>query len=187
MAVVQDACEAGVRAVQLREKDLFPSELYPLAGKMNAVCRATGTKLLVNDRVDVVQAVQADGVQLTAKSLPVAVARGLLGKAKLIGVSTHSLEEAHRAADSGADFVLYGPVFYTSSKAAFGAPKGLSDLTRVAEAVAVPVFAIGGINPDRANRCIEAGASGVAVISSILHAEDIRKAVAEFEDALGCL
>jgi thiamine-phosphate pyrophosphorylase len=115
--IVEGALRGGARAFQLREKDLSPRELYPLALEMRQLTQTYGAHLLINDRVDVALAVGADGVHLTTTSLPVAVARHLLGPGRLIGVSTHSTPEAQNAADAGADFVVFGPVFYTPSKA----------------------------------------------------------------------
>lgn len=185
--VVHEACTAGVKAVQLREKDLSPFSLYQLAGKIRKVCQATHTKLFINDRADIAQAVKADGIQLTSQSLPVEAVRKCFSEPKLIGVSTHSVEEAQRARESMADFILFGPVFETSSKAAFGEPQGLSKLQQITRVVDIPVFAVGGINPERAKQCMEVGASGVAVISSIMSSGNIKGTVSTYENALGSL
>ena len=125
---VRAALEGGVKAVQLREKDLPAAELYPLALELRALTREYGAKLLVNDRIDVALAVGADGVHLGGHSLPTAAARQLLGPNRLIGVSTHRPEEIAAAQRDGADFVTFGPVFHTPSKAAFGEPVGLDQL-----------------------------------------------------------
>jgi len=131
--------------------------------------------LLVNDRVDVARAACADGVHLTSRSLPADVVRMSCGPEFLIGVSTHSLEEAQAARDGGADFVVFGPVFETESKRAFGPPQGLDNLRSVTHALnGFPVLAIGGITLDNIAACLSAGASGVAAIRMLDTAEKIK-------------
>lgn len=177
------AIAAGVGAVQLREKDLDGRELCARAERLVARCRASGVALLVNGRVDVALAAMADGVQLPADGLPVAAARGLLGPAARIGCSVHALSElAERA---GADFLLFGPVFDTPAKRAFGPPQGLERLAEVVRAATLPVVAVGGIGPERVPDVLRAGAAGVAVIGAILDAADPAAAVARFTAALG--
>ncbi len=183
--IISEASQAGVKAVQLREKDLSPIELYNLASETIIVCRKTQTKLFINDRADIAEAVEADGVQLTSKSLPVKAVRKCLKSERLIGVSTHSFEEARKAEDSGCDFILFGPIFQTPSKIAYGKPLGLKSLFDLRKMVNVPIFAVGGINPDRAKKCLENGAFGVAVISSIVRATDINKVISDFKNYLG--
>lgn len=140
--------------------------LYELAGRASEITHGSSTRLLVNDRFDVARAAGADGVHLTASSLPANVIREICDPDFLIGVSTHSLETAQAAAKAGADFVVFGPVFETESKRAFGAPQGLEKLREVSDALAgFPVLAIGGIDVENANECFRAGASGIAGIS----------------------
>jgi thiamine-phosphate pyrophosphorylase len=173
--------------VQLREKDLTPFALYQLAKDIKNICQSTHAKLFINDRADIAQAVEADGVQLTSQSLPVEAVRTCFSEPKLIGVSTHSFEEAQRAEESKADFILFGPIFETPSKAAFGQPQGLVSLNRLSKTVSVPIFAVGGINPERAKECIENGAAGVAVISSIMSSPNIKRIIKTYEEVLGTL
>lgn len=170
--VVEAALRGGTRAFQLREKDLSPRELYPLALEMRQLTQAYGARLLINDRVDVALAVDADGVHLTTTSLPASIARRVLGPERLIGVSTHTLTEAHAAADEGADFLVFGPVFFTPSKALYGEPVGLDALRAVRAAVNVPILAIGGIKKANLDQVLAAGANGIAVISAIISADD---------------
>lgn len=167
---VAAALAGGVRAVQLREKDLSPRELYPLALELRALTRRFGARLLINDRIDLALAVQADGVHLAGSSLPTAVARGLLGPEALIGVSTHHREEVLAAARDGADFVTFGPVYPTPSKAAYGPPVGLDALRSACAGSSLPIFPLGGINAGRIPELLAAGASGIALISAILAA-----------------
>ncbi|MCG0278582.1 MAG: thiamine phosphate synthase [Thermanaeromonas sp.] len=172
----------GIDFFQLREKELPANELYRLACKLKKVLPPT-TKFLINDRVDIALAVQADGVHLGQTSLPVDVARRLLGPGKLVGVSVHDLAEAQRAASAGADYLLFGHVFPTESKKGLP-PRGLIALGEVARKVGIPVIALGGITPERVRLCLEAGASGVAVMSGIMAAESPREAVLKFRQAL---
>jgi thiamine-phosphate pyrophosphorylase len=170
--VVEAALRGGARAVQLREKDLPPRALYPLALEMRQLTQAYGARLLINDRVDVALAVNADGVHLTTTSLPASIARQVLGPGRLIGVSTHTRAEVQAAIDEGADFIVFGPVFSTPSKAPYGPPVGLDALRAVRAVVKLPILAIGGIKPTNLEQVLAAGADGIAVISAIISADD---------------
>ena len=178
--VVEAALRGGARAFQLREKDLSPRELYPLALEMRQLTQTYGAHLLINDRIDVALAVDADGVHLTTTSLPASIARRVLGPERLIGVSTHTLTEAQVAADEGADFLVFGPVFFTPSKAPYGEPVGLDALRAVRAAVNVPILAIGGIKKANLDQVLAVGADGIAVISAIISADDPMAASQEF-------
>jgi thiamine-phosphate pyrophosphorylase len=174
---VRAALEGGVRAVQLREKDLPAAALYPLARELREITRRYGARLLINDCIDVALASGADGVHLGGHSLPTATARRLLGQGALIGVSTHSEAEAAQAARDGADFVTFGPVYFTPSKASYGAPLGLERLAAAA-ASPLPVFALGGVTPERCAEVLAKGAAGAALISAILADPDPAAAAA---------
>ena len=151
---------------QIREKNLPVRMLYELVSRCAEITRGTPTRLLVNDRFDVARAAGADGVHLTETSLPARVVRETCGEEFVIGVSTHSLESAQAARDGGADFVVFGPVFETESKRAYGPPQGLEKLREVTAALPdFPVLAIGGVTIDNAESCIAKGASGFAGIS----------------------
>jgi thiamine-phosphate pyrophosphorylase len=171
-AVVADALRGGLQAVQLREKDLSSCQLFELAGELRAGTREYGAKLLINDRVDIALAVGADGVQLGRASLPVAVARSILGSDRMIGYSAHSLEEALQAEQAGADFVTFGPVYATLSKAAYGEPLGLSRLAEAVSALTIPVFALGGVKMLTVHEALSTGARGIALISAVIAAQD---------------
>ena len=168
-AVVEAALDAGLPAVQLRDKDLPGRPLLALAERLRAATARTGALLFVNDRVDVALAVGADGVQLGTGSMPADVARRLLPAGTLIGVSTHAPGEA----SAGADFALFGPVWATPSKT--GA-QGEDRLREAVRAAAIPVLAIGGVTAERIAAARAAGAAGVAVIRAILAAPDPRTA-----------
>jgi len=171
-AVVEQALDGGVRAIQLRENDLDGKELFKLADKISVLCRRYDAQFFINDRVDVALAVDASGVQLGKTSLSIETARALLGAEKLIGFSSHSVGEAIAAQRSGANFLLFGPVFFTPSKAPFGAPQGVEALKELVENVALPVYAIGGINTTSLTVAMSAGVRGVALISAIISAEN---------------
>jgi thiamine-phosphate pyrophosphorylase len=183
--VVEQALDGGVKAVQLREKDLGGKELFALADELKGLCARHGALLFVNDRIDVALAVDADGVQLGSASMPVGAARELLGERKLIGASTHSLEEAMAAERAGADFILFGPVYFTPSKAPYGKPQGVEPLRGVVEKISKPVYAIGGVKPENIGAVKRAGVRGVALISAVMAAENPREAARELLRRLG--
>src|SRR5689334_25279397 len=128
LRLVQAAVDAEVPLFQIREKSLSARSLYELVVRAVSITRGSKTRLMVNDRVDVARAAGADGVHLTARSLPADVVRKICGPDFLIGVSTHTLDEARAAQAAGADFVVFGPIFETESKRAFGEPQGLDKL-----------------------------------------------------------
>ena len=172
LAVIEELLQAGVRMLQLREKDLLAAELYPLAKELRTLTREYDCLLLINDRVDLALATGADGVHLGGHSLPLSTVRKLLGPDKLIGVSTHKFQEIPPAAEQGADFVTFGPVFFTASKAAYGAPAGLAKLQQSCAESPIPVYGLGGINQENASVVKQAGAHGIALISALLTADN---------------
>ena len=178
-SVITEAVDAGVRMVQVREKDLRTRELTSLCQQLCPLIKHHQGTILVNDRIDLVLALGADGVHLRTDSLPVSVARRLLGTRYLIGVSTHSVEEARVAEAEGADFIVLGPIFDTPSKRAYGPPLGIQVLQEAGRFLHLPIYAIGGITPIRIPDVLSAGAYGVAVISSILQSPSIPGATRE--------
>ena len=173
---VRLALEGGVRAVQLREKDLPIRELLALARELRSITRGFGAKLFINDRVDVAVAVDADGVHLGTQSMPPEGARKVVGRGMLIGVSTHSLDEAKAAEAGGADFITYGPIFETPSKANHGSPVGIDAIKYIKSGVGIPIYALGGIKSGVIGQILASGAYGISMISAILDAADIKKA-----------
>jgi len=154
--------------------------LFELTARAAEITRGTSTRLLVNDRADIAAGAGADGVHLTTRSLEPKIVRQTFGNDFLIGASTHSLAEATNARDSGADFVVFGPIFPTSSKAEYGPPLGLHSLANVASELApFPVLAIGGISAGNAQECLRAGASGIAGISLFSATEKLSETVEE--------
>jgi thiamine-phosphate pyrophosphorylase len=179
---VAQAVAGGVDMLQLREKDLPGGRLLELA---EALKKAIGDSalLVVNERVDVAAAVAADGVQLGEEALPVAVARDILGPEALIGRSVHSLEGAVRAAQQGADFLVVGTIYATRSHPG-EEPAGPDLIRRIAATCSVPLIGIGGINASNMSEVMQAGASGAAVITSILAAPDPQLAAWELKQAM---
>ena len=163
--LAEAAVAAQISLFQIREKALSARVLYELVTRAVKITRGSSMRLLVNDRFDIALAGGADGVHLTSTSLPPQVVRQVCGPECLIGASTHSLETARDARDNGSDFVVFGPVFETESKRAYGPPQGVEKLRQVAgELAGFPVIAIGGITLDNAESCFAAAASGIAGI-----------------------
>ncbi|MCC6766784.1 MAG: thiamine phosphate synthase [Deltaproteobacteria bacterium] len=166
------ALAAGADALQLRDRRAGGGALLVAARALRALTRAHGAALVVNDRADVALAAAADGIHLPAAAFPIAAARRLLGPEPWVGRSTHTPEEAARAAADGADYVVLGPVFATPSKEAYGPPLGLEALATGVGRAACPVIAIGGITSSNAADVRRAGAHGLAVIRAVLDAPD---------------
>jgi thiamine-phosphate pyrophosphorylase len=165
LSIVRAAVSSGIQLIQLREKNLRPRVLYELAREAAAVTRDSPTRLLVNDRADIALAAGCDGVHLPTRSIDAGVIRKTFGANFLIGASTHSIKEARGARDAGADFAVFGPVFATPSKLAYGAPPGLRKLEEAARELSpFPLVALGGITRENAPQVWRAGASGIAAI-----------------------
>jgi thiamine-phosphate diphosphorylase len=184
VAAVERALAGGVQAVQLREKDLPEADFLTLARRLRELTARCGAKLFVNRRVESALAVGADGVHLGAEKESILAARRRLGPRALLGVSTHSLEELRLATAAGADFVTFGPVWFTPSKAPFGAPVGPELLTAACAAALLPVFALGGVTPTRIPELRQAGACGAAAIGALLSSADPAAAARQFRAAL---
>jgi thiamine-phosphate pyrophosphorylase len=182
---VEECLAVGLRAVQLREKDLGARDLLGMGRALRESTAGRGARLFVNDRMDVALAVGADGVHRTGASLPVSSLRAISPPDFLIGASVHSLADASAAEAEGADFLFFGPVYDTPSKRRYGPPQGLAVLERVAAAVRLPVFAIGGVTPARVGELRRSGAFGVAAIGAVLASARPGDAVKAFLDALG--
>ncbi len=177
--LAEHLCAGGARLIQLRVKDLPSREFLTLAQQVRAVCRHYGCVLIINDRADIALAVDADGVHVGQEDLPLAAARKVLGPRKIVGVSTHDPTQAQAAERDGADYIGFGPVFGTTTKATGYSARGLEQLREIRSLVRLPIVAIGGITTDRAPATLAAGADAVAMISDVVLASDVAKKVQE--------
>ncbi|MHC4320974.1 MAG: thiamine phosphate synthase [Planctomycetota bacterium] len=175
--IVEQAIEGGVGTIQLREKDLSTSDLYSLAKEIREITKRQGANLIINDRVDIAIAVDADGVHLGWQSLEIDMVRRMIGRDKVIGFSAHSLEEAERAENSGADYITISPIFDTVNKDYFIKPLGVAEIGKAKEQINIPVIALGGINENNVNSVLKNGADGIAVISAILLSDSPKQTV----------
>jgi thiamine-phosphate pyrophosphorylase len=193
-AVIGEACDLGVTAVQLREKDLRSDELVAYVQRLSEITHKRNAKLFINrgrpvgttEDAFLAASIGSDGFHFPESiAFPHELKRRF--PKLLVGMSTHSANAAVVASTEGADFVTFGPVFETESKKAFGPPLGLDGLRAVSRASSVPVFAIGGITPDNTADCIAAGAHGVAAIGAIMESSNLPATLAAFKSALGTL
>jgi len=171
--VLHDLLEGGARFLQLRVKSLAAGDFFALARNARAVTLSYGCKLIVNDRVDVALACDADGVHLGQEDLALAVGRKLAGD-KIVGISTHNLDQAKEAEQSGADYIGFGPMFGTSTKETGYDARGVEMLRCIRATVKIPIVAIGGITEQNVQQVWQAGADSAAIISDLLRAGDIR-------------
>jgi thiamine-phosphate pyrophosphorylase len=171
--------EGGCRMVQLREKEWPSGRLLPLARRLRDRCRTAGVTFIVNDRVDVAVAVEADGVHVGQEDLPARLARPMLRAGMVLGVSTHGVEQARAARDDGADYVAVGSMFPTATKPDFQLV-GPALIRKLRDEIRVPLIGIGGITHDNVVDVVRAGANGVAVISAVCAAPDPGAATRRF-------
>jgi thiamine-phosphate pyrophosphorylase len=176
--ITEHSLRSGVKWIQYRDKNSSRIEIYEHALKLRKLTNEFKTVFIVNDHVDIALAVQADGVHLGQEDLPLQEARKILTSKKIIGISTHSLEQAINAEKQGADYIGFGPIFHTKTKDA-GEPKGTQMLKEVKQIIKIPVVAIGGINVDNLNSVLDSGADAVAVASAITNG-DISQNISEF-------
>lgn len=176
---VQSAVAAGVDVVQYRRKEGTSAALYTEAAALKALCR--GPLFIINDRVDIAQAVEADGVHLGQDDLPLPVARKLLGPGKIIGLTVHSVEEARRAEVMGADYLGVSPIFATRTKSDAGLPAGIELVQRIKTVVKLPVVAIGGIDLANAPKVVRAGADCLCAISAVVTREDVTSEIGKYQ------
>jgi thiamine-phosphate pyrophosphorylase len=191
-AQIERDIAAGIDWIQIRENSLPSRELLQLAHaalKKTQETPGSRTRILINDRLDVAVAAEAAGVHLKESSVPVASVsawrtKSAISREFLIGASCHSSEAARKAENDGADYLIFGPVFATPSKAAFGPPQGIARLAEIARLVQIPVLAVGGITQQTAPQCIAAGAAGIAAIRMFCDAKDLTGLVAELRASL---
>ncbi len=175
--LTQHLCTGGVRLLQLRVKQHSIQDFLSLAKEVQQICQQHGCLLIINDRVDIARAIDADGVHVGQGDMPLAATRKVLGREKIIGVSTHDPQQALAAAHGGADYIGFGPLFGTTTKATGYTARGLAQLRQVRRLVSLPIIAIGGITAARAPSALEAGADAVAMISDIVLAPNIQHRV----------
>ena len=180
VAVARAALAGGADMIQLRDKAPDLRQLLPQACAIQALCRSHGAVFIVNDRLDLALAAGADGVHLGQDDLPAEAARRLLGPERILGISTHSREQAEAADKIGADYVGFGPMFATGTKNTGYTPRGPAALREIRAAVHLPILAIGGITLENVAEVIAEGATAPAVISAIVGAPDIAAAAAAF-------
>ena len=183
---VEKALQGGIRALQLREKDLSPKELLAQAIEIKPVVKKYGAKLFINDRADIAEIAGADGVHLTEASVPAGEIKDKFPNL-IVGVSTHAKEGALLAEAEGADFITFSPIYETASKIHFGPPQGPAKLGQIVKSVQLPVLALGGIKLNRVPEILEQGAHGVAVISGIWDSKDIKQQAFEYMHHFGGL
>ena len=179
MEILEAVIKGGARAVQLREPDLADGTLYRMALEFREATEKAGVLLIINDRMDIARAVGADGVHLGQDDLPVSVARDLVPEL-LIGVSTHSVEQALKAQEDGADYVNIGPIFPTKTKEGVDYFLGPEAVTQIGSKVNVPFTVMGGINSSNIGQVISRGARRVAMVTALTQAEDVAEAVRQF-------
>ncbi|MCD6472363.1 thiamine phosphate synthase [Candidatus Aerophobetes bacterium] len=170
---IKEVVFSGATVIQLREKNLPFAPFLKRAIKLRKIVPFKKTLFIINDRVDIAVASQADGVHLGQEDIPLKDARKIMGENKIIGISTHSLNEAMKAEKEGADYVAIGPIFPTSTKADVSLPRGTEIISQIKKAVNIPVVAIGGINEGNVEGVLRAGADGIAVISAIFKEKDV--------------
>ena len=185
--LLREAAAHGVRLFQYRDKASGMKEAYLCALALRQAATEVGALLIINDRCDLAMAVEADGVHLGQEDLPLAYARRLLGPGKIIGLSTHTASQVREAVIGRPDYIGFGPIFRTSTKADHDPVVGLEGLRAVRSMTTLPMFAIGGVTAASATEIIAAGADGVAVISAILNAPDLGAAIRNFRQSLSSL
>ena len=175
--ILCELLRGGAKIVQLRAKTLTPRDFLVLAREARELTQSQGCRLIVNDRVDIALACGADGVHLGQKDLPLHAAKKLMGE-KIVGISTHDVDQAREAEQGSADYIGFGPMFGTSTKDTGYAARGPDMLRQIHAAVKIPIVAIGGITENNVATCWHAGATSAAIISDILRADDIAGKVA---------
>ncbi len=178
------ALEGGADVIQFRQKEGPTRRLIETAARMRLVCEKKGAAFIVNDRIDVAIAAKADGVHLGQSDFPIPLARELMGKNRIIGGSASTLEEALQCLKDGADYVGFGPVFPTGSKADAGPVSGLDTLRGIVERIPLSIIAIGGIGPENASQVVQTGVHGIAVISAVCCQEDPAEATRRLAELL---
>lgn len=177
---VKKAISAGVKVVQYRDKYSGTRQMYRQALELKSICKKA--IFLINDRIDIALATNADGVHLGSDDMPYTIARKILGQNKIIGLTVHSLSEAKKAQRLGADYIGISPIFGTKTKIDAGKPKGMGLITKIRKQVSIPIIAIGGINLANAEKVIKAGADGICAISVVVTKPDVKREIKKFQE-----
>lgn len=173
---VEQAILGGVTLVQLREKDVSTREFYKQAVEVKKITENYNIPLIINDRLDIAQAVDAEGVHLGQSDMPLIAARNILGKSKIIGISVGNIEEAVEAEKNSADYVGIGTIFFTGTKKDIELPIGIEGLKKIYNNINIPAVAIGGINENNFREVLSTGIEGISVVSAILGKNNIKAA-----------
>ena len=181
---VKSAIKGGVKIIQYREKNASTKHMLEEANEIKKLCKKYNVIFIINDRIDIKLAVDADGIHLGQDDMPYEIARKLLGKNKIIGVTTHNVEESVQAEKMGADYVGLSPIFSTNTKPDAGKACGTEMIKKVRKHVKIPIVAIGGISESNISQVLRAGAMNIAIISAILAKDDVEKAVKNFITAI---
>ena len=179
---VLSAVSCGVKIVQYRNKTAETRQIYEEAVRLREICRESDTLFLINDRVDIALAVEADGVHLGQSDMPCLAARKLLGPEKIIGVTVHNLAEALLAESIGANYLGVSPIFQTATKPDAGKPSGIRLIEEIRAEVRIPLIAIGGINHSNASEVVRAGADGLCAISCVVAKENVKGEIKKFQE-----
>jgi thiamine-phosphate pyrophosphorylase len=182
--IARKVAEGGADVIQLRDKARTGKDMLSIALQIKKITRSAGIRFIINDRLDLARAADADGVHLGQEDLPIPFARRVAPKGFIIGTSVRSVQEAIIAESEGADYIALSPIFDTPTKSDAGPGKGLEMLKEIKSAVSIPVIAIGGIGKGNVRQVMDAGADGVAVISAIVGQKDIVKATAEMRSLI---
>jgi thiamine-phosphate pyrophosphorylase len=176
--------KGGCQLLQFRAEGLSTKEFLNISLSLRDITDKEGIAFIINNRVDIAMIANADGVHIGQRDLPCKEVRKLLGREKIVGVSTHNKEEAHKAEADGADYIAFGPIYLTATKKDADKPKGLERLKDIKAFVTIPVVAIGGINEKHIREVMETGVDSVAMISDILTADDISGKVERLESII---
>jgi len=185
--VAEAVLEGGATVLQFRDKEIGDSEAIEVCQKIHKLTKKKGVPFIVNDRVEIAKAVDADGVHLGQEDMSFGSARKILGKEKIIGISVETVEQALKAVEGGADYLGIGPIYPTATKPDAGKALGIARLKEIRESVNIPIVAIGGINENNLEEVLRAGADGVAVISAVVSAPDITEACRKLKNKIGSI
>ena len=179
---IVSAIEAGTELIQYRNKTSKTKKFYTEAKKLRDLCRDKNAFFIINDRLDIALAVNADGVHLGQDDMPIQIAREILGNDKIIGITVHTKEEAITAERNGADYISIAPIYLTTTKKDAGLPCGIELIGHIKSVCTIPLFAIGGIDLSNAGLVIEAGADGLCAISAVITKDDVKKEIEKFQE-----